>query len=139
MRKVIADEWMTLDGVIQAPGQADEDSTGGFQHGGWHLGYLDDIALQWVADGVVKAGGFLLEDDVAEAVAALKDQDGEDLHLIGSGELAQTLFAHDLVDELDTVDEWRLSLAATEATSSRGGRGGPPADRGRRPGRRTRR
>lgn len=34
MRKVIADEWMTLDGVIQAPGQPDEDRTGGFQHGG---------------------------------------------------------------------------------------------------------
>jgi dihydrofolate reductase len=52
MRKVIADEWMTLDGVVQAG-----------------------------------------------AVAELKDQDGEDLHLIGSGELVQTLFAHDLVDE----------------------------------------
>jgi hypothetical protein len=44
MRTVIADEWMTLDGVIQAPGQADEDTTGGFQHGGWHVGYFDDLA-----------------------------------------------------------------------------------------------
>ena len=40
MRKVIADEWMTLDGVIQAPGQANEDTAGGFQHGGWHVGLL---------------------------------------------------------------------------------------------------
>jgi hypothetical protein len=31
MRKVIADEWMTLDGIIQAPGRPDEDRTGGFQ------------------------------------------------------------------------------------------------------------
>ena len=39
MRKVIADEWMTLDGVIQAPGQANEDTAGGFQHaaGTWLL------------------------------------------------------------------------------------------------------
>jgi dihydrofolate reductase len=149
MRKVIADEWMTLDGVIQAPGQQDEDRTGGFQHGGWHVGYFDDIAQRWVVKSVVKAGGFLLgrrtyeifaahwpnaseeeqvlaeplntkakyvvsrtlteplewqnstvlQGDVAEAVAALKQEDGEDLHVIGSSELVQTLFEHDLVDE----------------------------------------
>jgi dihydrofolate reductase len=149
MRKVIADEWMTLDGVIQAPGQADEDTTGGFQHGGWHVGYFDDIAQRQVVDSVVKAGGFLLgrrtyeifaahwpnaseeeqvlaeplntkpkyvasrtlaeplewqnsrvlQGDVAEAVATLKQEDGEDLHVIGSSQLVQTLFERDLVDE----------------------------------------
>ena len=149
MRKVIADEWMTLDGVIQAPGQADEDESGGFQHGGWHLGYLDEIAQRWAAESIIKAGGFLLgrrtyenfaahwpnaseeeqvlaeplntkpkyvasrtlteplawqnstvlQGDIAEAVATLKQQDGEDLHLIGSSQLAQTLFEHGLVDE----------------------------------------
>jgi len=149
MRKVIVDEWMTLDGVIQAPGQEDEDTTGGFQHGGWHVGYFDDIAQRRVVDSVVTAGGFLLgrrtyeifaahwpnaseeeqvlaeplntkpkyvasrtlaeplawqnstvlQDDVGEAVAALKQEDGQDLHVIGSSELVQTLVAHDLVDE----------------------------------------
>jgi dihydrofolate reductase len=149
MRKVIADEWMTLDGVIQAPGQADEDTSGGFQHGGWHVGYFDDLAQRWVVEGVVKAGGFLLgrrtyaifaahwpnaseeeqvlaeplntkpkyvasrtlteplawqnstvlQGDVAEAVAALKQEDGEDLHVVGSSQLVQTLFERDLVDE----------------------------------------
>jgi dihydrofolate reductase len=149
MRKVIADEWMTLDGVIQAPGQADEDRSGGFRHGGWHVGYFDDIAQRWVVDSVVKGGGFLLgrrtyeifaahwpnaseeeqvlaeplntkpkyvasrtlaeplawqnstvlQDDVGEAVAALKQEDGQDLHVIGSSELVQALVAHDLVDE----------------------------------------
>jgi dihydrofolate reductase len=149
MRKVIADEWMTLDGVIQAPGQEDEDRTGGFQHGGWHVGYFDDIAQRQVVESVVKAGGFLLgrrtyeifaahwpnaseeeqvlaeplntkpkyvasrtlaeplewqnsrvlQGDVAEAVAALKQEDGEDLHVIGSSQLVQMLFEHDLVDE----------------------------------------
>jgi hypothetical protein len=34
MRKVIVVEWMTLDGVVQAPGAPDEDPSGGFQHGG---------------------------------------------------------------------------------------------------------
>jgi dihydrofolate reductase len=153
MRKVIADEWMTLDGVIQAPGQHDEDTTGGFQHGGWHLGYFDDLAQRRVVESVVKAGGFLLgrrtyeifaahwpnaseeeqvlaeplnskpkyvasrtlteplawqnstvlQGDVAEAVAALKQQDGEDLHVIGSSQLVQTLVEHDLVDEFHVM------------------------------------
>ena len=38
MRKVIVNEFMSLDGVVQAPGGADEDPSGGFEHGGWHLG-----------------------------------------------------------------------------------------------------
>jgi dihydrofolate reductase len=149
MRKVIADEWMTLDGVIQAPGQPDEDRTGGFEQGGWHLGYLDDLAQRRVVESVVTAGGFLLgrrtyeifaahwpnaseeervlaeplntkpkyvasrtlteplawqnstvlQGDLAQAVAALKQQDGQDLHVIGSSQLVQTLVEHGLVDE----------------------------------------
>jgi dihydrofolate reductase len=149
MRKLIAQVWMTLDGVVQAPGTAEEDTTGGFQHGGWSLRYFDDAAMRWAAENVTGAGGFLfgrrtyevfashwpnaseeeqvlaeplntrpkyvvsttlteplewehstvLHGDVAEAVAALKRQDGDDLLVIGSTKLVQTLVAHDLVDE----------------------------------------
>ena len=60
MRKVIVTEWMSLDGVVQAPGEPDEDVTGGFQHGGWHLGYFDDISMGWVVKNLTEAGGFLL-------------------------------------------------------------------------------
>jgi hypothetical protein len=56
MRKVIVNEWMTLDGVVQAPGTADEDKTGGFEHGGWHLRYLDDISREWVVENLTEAG-----------------------------------------------------------------------------------
>jgi dihydrofolate reductase len=59
-----------LDGVIQAPGQADEDTTGGFQHGGWHVGYFDDLAQRQVVDSVVTAGGFLLGRRTYEIFAA---------------------------------------------------------------------
>ena len=41
MRKVIVNEFMSLDGVVQAPGAEDEDTTGGFRHGGWHVQYFD--------------------------------------------------------------------------------------------------
>jgi dihydrofolate reductase len=152
-RKVIAYEWMSLDGVVQAPGTADEDRSGGFAHGGWHLRYFDPGSQQWVVDGLARAGGFLLgrvtyenfaghwpnaseeeqvvaeplnskpkyvasttlaapltwqnssllAGDVVKAVAALKEEDGGDLHLIGSTRLAQTLMAHDLIDEFQLM------------------------------------
>ena len=42
MRKLIVSEFMTLDGVIQAPGGKDEDLDGGFEHGGWTWPYWHD-------------------------------------------------------------------------------------------------
>ena len=60
MRKVVVDEWMSLDGVAQAPGAPDEDTTGGFQHGGWHLPFFEDVSQKWVVENINGAGGFLL-------------------------------------------------------------------------------
>jgi hypothetical protein len=56
MRKVVVEEWMSLDGVVQAPGTPDEDTTGGFQHGGWHLRYFDEMSQNWVVEGLTDAG-----------------------------------------------------------------------------------
>ena len=42
MRKIIVHEFITLDGVIQAPGNAEEDTEGGFAHGGWTRPYWHD-------------------------------------------------------------------------------------------------
>jgi dihydrofolate reductase len=42
MRKLIVSEFMTLDGVMQAPGGKDEDRDGGFEHGGWTLPFWHD-------------------------------------------------------------------------------------------------
>jgi dihydrofolate reductase len=42
MRKIIVSEFVSLDGVIQAPGGKDEDTEGGFAHGGWTWPYWDD-------------------------------------------------------------------------------------------------
>ena len=151
MRKVIVNEFLTLDGGAQAPGGAEEDTDGGFAHGGWHMQYMEDEPTQqWVLESIVEAGGFLLgrrtyeifaafwpnapeeeqvvaeplnskpkyvvsttltgplewenstllEGEMADAVAALKQKDGGDLHVIGSTELVRTLIAHGLVDEL---------------------------------------
>ena len=48
MRKLIVSEFISLDGVMQAPGGADEDRDGGFAHGGWTLPYWhDDIGANF--------------------------------------------------------------------------------------------
>ena len=70
MRKVIANEWMTLDGVVQAPSYAGEDTTGGFGHGGWHARFLDDMSMSWVTENVRGAGGYLLGRGTYEIFAA---------------------------------------------------------------------
>ena len=70
MRKVIANEWMTLDGVVQAPSYADEDVSGGFGHGGWHTRYFDDLSMNWVIENVRGAGGYLLGRGTYEIFAA---------------------------------------------------------------------
>lgn len=143
MRKIIALEHISLDGVIQAPGGPDEDTSGGFTHGGWVAPYSDEVlgALlrrqmnlpfdlllgrttfeiwepYWpqhadVWPGVNKATKYVasntrtsskwqpsvfLDGDIAEKVAAIKQQQGPDLHIWGSSNLMQTLIKHDLVD-----------------------------------------
>ena len=149
MARIVVNEWLSLDGVVQAPGTPDEDRRGGFEYGGWHVPYFDELAQRTVVEGLNEAGGFLLgrttyenfagywpnandeeqvlavplntkpkyvasttlseplewqnstllRRDVPEAVAALKERDDGDLHVIGSPVLVWTLVEHDLVDE----------------------------------------
>jgi dihydrofolate reductase len=69
MRKLIVDEWMTLDGVAQAPMEEQEDTTGGFKHGGWHLPFADEAFQSWVVRNLNEAGGFVFGRRTYEAFA----------------------------------------------------------------------
>jgi dihydrofolate reductase len=52
MRKIVVVENITLDGVMQAPGTPDEDTRGGFAHGGWALPYNDEVMGREMAKGM---------------------------------------------------------------------------------------
>ena len=138
--------FLTLDGVMQAPGGPGEDDDGGFAHGGWSVSYWDeqmgevmgaamstpfdlllgrrtyDIFAAYWPHAPEEAGGkplndatkyvasrgrptlewsrsVLIEGDAAEGVAALKQEEGPELQVHGSGNLVQTLLHHQLVDE----------------------------------------
>jgi dihydrofolate reductase len=146
VRRIVVTEHLTLDGVMQAPGRAEEDTRGGFRHGGWAMPNNDEVMARVLGEGMAKGGpllfgrrtyeGFygywphqqdnpftealnnvrkyvastmlteplswanstLLEGDAAEAVARLKRQPGEDIGVLGSGELVRSLMGHGLID-----------------------------------------
>jgi len=58
--RIVISEFMSLDGVVQAPGGADEDTDGGFAHGGWSMPYFDPDAMGPVLDEVIQATEALL-------------------------------------------------------------------------------
>jgi dihydrofolate reductase len=70
MRKLIVSEFLTLDGVMQAPGDPNEDRSGGFDKGGWQLAYFDDVFGKAVTDAFAAADAFLLGRTTYEIFAA---------------------------------------------------------------------
>ncbi|MEA2582840.1 MAG: hypothetical protein QOF33_925 [Thermomicrobiales bacterium] len=60
MRKLVVDTFVTLDGVMQAPGDPEEDREGGFTHGGWVVPHFDEQLGAHMVDLVQRAGALLL-------------------------------------------------------------------------------
>jgi hypothetical protein len=58
--RVTVTEFVTLDGVSQGPGSADEDTTGGFARGGWLVPHLDETFVRQASDWLDLADGLLL-------------------------------------------------------------------------------
>ncbi len=70
MRKLIVLSFITLDGVMQAPGGPEEDPTGGFKYGGWTVGYWDDFLGGVMAEQMAKPFDLLLGRKTYEIFAA---------------------------------------------------------------------
>jgi dihydrofolate reductase len=149
MGKLIVTEFVTLDGVAQAPGAPDEDRDSGFTHGGWQAPLLDDesgntlfeqakgmdalllgrktyeifanywpnapedipftgllnrvpkyVASRTLTDPLAWEGSTLLAGDLAESIPAVKERHDE-VHVIGSLDLVQSLLREGLVDRLN--------------------------------------
>jgi dihydrofolate reductase len=78
MRKVRLNTFLTLDGVMQGPGGADEDLEGGFAHGGWQMPYFDEVGGSVVEEGITTSGGFLLGRKTYDIFAAYWPQAADD-------------------------------------------------------------
>jgi dihydrofolate reductase len=148
MRKIIVSTFLSMDGVMQAPGGPQEDTTNGFAYGGWIAPFGDEQMNQalskvmsppydllvghftyniwepyWPNQEGAIAGQFnkvvkyvvaskpvelswqnsvLITGDVVAEIKRLKEQDGPDLLVMGSGKLVQTLLAANLIDKLHT-------------------------------------
>ena len=142
MRKIIVLTFVTMDGVMQAPGGPEEDPGGSFTSGGWTVPYFDDFLGQTMAEQMSRPFDLLLgrktfeifasywphhespineatkyvasntlnthewkksvflQGNVVEEIQKLKQQEGPELQVHGSGNFIQTLLSHDLVDEL---------------------------------------
>jgi dihydrofolate reductase len=142
MRKIIVLSMITLDGVMQAPGAPQEDTSGGFKYGGWIAPYGDKVYAE-ILKKQLKPADYLLGRKTFEIFASywpehgdfwpginegtkyvlsrtleksdwknsvflksladiekLKNSEGSDIQVHGSGELIQLLLKNDLVDEL---------------------------------------
>lgn len=157
MRKIIVLEFLTLDGVMQAPGGSKEDTSDGFKYGGWTAPYFDDMSgkemdkqmkgeydlllgrktydifagywpthtkewpqvnriTKYVVSKTAKNPRWehtVVVKDINE-LRKLKDANGPDLQVYGSGNLVQSLMEYKLVDEL-----WLKIFPVTLGTGKR--------------------
>jgi dihydrofolate reductase len=84
MRKLIVNEFLSLDGVMQAPGDPDEDRDGGFAHGGWQMPYFDDVFAGVAFEAMKETGAYLFGRRTYEIMAAYWPSQPDDVPFAAS-------------------------------------------------------
>ena len=84
MPKLVVSEFLTLDGVMQGPGDPNEDRSGGFEQGGWQLPFFDDLFGRTIIDGFANSSGLLLGRRTYEIFAAYWPNQSADDPLAGT-------------------------------------------------------
>jgi len=78
MGRIVISEFLTVDGVMQAPGGPEEDPSGGFTEGGWQMSRPDEQVGEFVIGGLTSAGGLLLGRKTFDIFAAYWPNQGDD-------------------------------------------------------------
>lgn len=78
MSRLVVNANLTLDGVMQAPSDHDEDRRGGFEHGGWAPPYFDQVMADAAAEGIAKGGSLLFGRRTYEQFASYWSTQPED-------------------------------------------------------------
>ena len=184
--RIVISEFISLDGVVQAPGGPEEDTDGGFAHGGWSMTYFEPETMGSAIDEMMQRTDALLfgrrtyqvmagawpdragdpfadrmneipkyvvsrtlgqddldwnnstllpADDAINSIGKLKSDEGGDIQVMGSSDLARQLVSAGLVDELNLMIEpivlgggkslfpdngkaWPLELVSTKTTDT---------------------
>jgi dihydrofolate reductase len=105
MRKLVVTTFLTLDGVMQAPGGPDEDRDGGFEHGGWSVGYWDEMMGRVAEEIHLAAGAVLFGRRSYELLAGYWPKVGDDDPMAAKLNAVRKHVASRSIDKL----EWRNS------------------------------
>jgi dihydrofolate reductase len=125
MRTLRAIEFMSLDGVIQAPGSPQEDTEGGFRHGGWQREYVDEVLGAAAAEGMAATDAYLFGRKTYEGMAAhwptVSDDDPYARHLNATPKYVASRTLRSLEWQGSTLIEGDVGDAVAELKRRPGG------------------
>jgi len=108
---------VTLDGVMQAPGRPDEDTRGGFEHGGWAIPYSDETMGKAAAESPASTGGILLGRRTYEDFYGFWPKQGDNPFTVALDKARKYVASRTLTEPLPWINSILLEGDAVEAVA----------------------